>query len=115
MAFGVVDAENDENWLWFLKLLYDIITQCAPNQLAPLEKLIFLSDRQKRLIDKIHAMFPNNPHDYCMRHLVDNMRKTRFKHKDLHILLWKTARALTMQEFDIAIDELKKANTACYN
>ena len=115
MAFGVVDAENDQNWLWFLELLYSVISKCAPDQLVPPEKLIFLSDRQKGLIDGIHTIFPNSPHDYCMRHLADNMRKAGFKRKDLHALLWKAARAPTVQEFDIAMSELKKANAACYN
>ena len=79
------------------------------------EKLIFLSDHQKGLIDGVHTVFPNSPHGDCMRHLADNMQKAGFKRKDLHVLLWKAAQAPTVQEFDIAMSELKKANAACYN
>ena len=49
-----------------------------------------------------------------MRHLADNMHKAGFKHKALHNLLWKAARAPTVQEFDTVMSELKKANKACY-
>ena len=115
VAFGVVDAENDGNWLWFLELLHSVISQCAPNHITIPENLIFLSDRQKGLIDGVHAVFPISPHGYYIRHLADNMRKAGFKHKDLHVLLWKAARAPTVREFDCALGELKAANKACYN
>lgn len=114
VAFGVVDAENDRNWLWFLELLHHVISQCAPAQLAAPEKLIFLSDRQKGLIDGVNTVFPDSPHGYCMRHLADNMRKAGFKHKELLTLLWKAARAQTVQEFDTAMAEMKNVNAACY-
>jgi len=87
VAFGIVDAENDQNWLWFLELLHSVISECAPDQLVPSEKLIFLSNHQKELIDEVNTVFPNNPHDYYMRHLADNMRKAKFARKDLYILL----------------------------
>ena len=78
VAFGVVDAENDQNWLWFLELLHGVISECAPDQLVPSEKLIFLSDHQKGLINGVNTVFPNSPHGYYMRHLADNMRKAGF-------------------------------------
>ena len=115
MAFEVVDAENDQNWLWFLELLQSVISEYASDQLMPSEKLIFLSDRQKELIDGVNTVFSNSPHGYYMRHLADNMRKARFMRKDLYILLWKAAWVSTIQKFDIAINELKKINAACYN
>jgi hypothetical protein len=51
LAFGVVDVEDKDNWLWFLELLHQIISEHAPVHLVQLTKLVFLSDRQKGLID----------------------------------------------------------------
>ena len=53
IAFGVVDVENDQNWLLFLQLLYRVVSQCAPGHLVVPEKFIFLSDRPKGLIDAV--------------------------------------------------------------
>jgi len=46
IAFGVVDAENDQSKLALVSGI--AISRCAPNQLVPPEKLIFLSDRLER-------------------------------------------------------------------
>ena len=35
LAFAVVNAENDDNWLWMLQTLYPIIKEYAPEFLAP--------------------------------------------------------------------------------
>src|SRR5271169_4141729 len=43
LAFGVVDAENKDNWLWFLRLLRSAISQHASVHLARPETLVFLS------------------------------------------------------------------------
>ena len=89
IAHAIVDQENDDNWLWFLQLLRDIIIANAP-QLINNGKLVFLSDRQKGLLDGVAAVFPNNPHGYCMWHLEDNFHK-QFKNTDLKALLWRAA------------------------
>lgn len=68
-AFAVVDAENDENWLWFLQILQDIISKHAPNHLINPSQLILLSDRQKGLIEAVEKLCLASPHRYCLRHL----------------------------------------------
>src|SRR5436190_10379622 len=35
VAFAVVDAENNDNWLWMLKLLCRVLEQTAPEFLEP--------------------------------------------------------------------------------
>src|SRR5579859_6524714 len=92
LAFAVVDAENDSNWLWFLDTLCkSIITPHAPGFLEN-DNLVLLSDRQKGLIDGVGAVFPDCPHGYCLRHLQENFHKV-FKNVELKELLWRAARA----------------------
>ena len=61
LASAVVDAENDENWAWFVQLLREIIEQYTPALLAP-QQLVFISDRQKGLLEGVRLSFPNSPH-----------------------------------------------------
>jgi transposase-like protein len=108
IAYAIVDQKNDDNWLWFLQLLRDIIIANAP-QLINNGELVFLSDRQKGLLDGVAAVFPNNPHGYCMRHLEDNFHK-QFKNTDLKALLWRAARAISKETYDKALEDMKTIN-----
>ena len=72
LAYGVVDAENDQNWLWFLQSLHCIIERQVPQYLE-VGVLAMLSDRQKGLIEGVQQVFPNSPHGYCLQHLEENM------------------------------------------
>jgi len=81
LAYAVVDAENDTNWLWFLECLQNVIQAYAIRHLLD-NTLVFLSDRQKGLIEGVSTLFPSSPHGYCLRHLQENMHKS-FKHPEL--------------------------------
>src|SRR5438477_9166671 len=50
----------------------------SPAFLVP-RSLIFVSNRQKGLLEAIKLLFPDSPHGYCLRHLYVNMHK---KHKN---------------------------------
>jgi hypothetical protein len=103
---GIVDAENDDNWLWFITTLRnDVISQHAPAYLAP-GVLTFISDRQKGLLEGIASIFPNSAHGYCLRHLYENFNKV-FKHKDLHALLYQAARATTAAAVNDAMAKMQ--------
>ena len=104
LASAVVDAENDENWMWFVQLLREIVEQYAPALLAP-QKLTFVSDRQKGLLEGVELSFPNSPHGYCMRHLYENMYK-EFKHPMLKAFLFKAVHAITEEEFNNALADI---------
>ena len=97
LAYAVVDAENDDNWLWMLQYLRQIVETHAPQFLEP-NVLTLLSDRQKGLIDGVENVFPNSPHGYCLRHLEANFHK-QFKHPQFKSLLWQAARATTEATF----------------
>src|SRR5579859_90166 len=109
LAHAVVDAENDENWYWFAKLLFSVIQIHAATYLQP-RFLSFVSDRQKGLLEAIELVFPGSPHGYCLRHLYENLHK-QFKHPALRGFLYEAARAITEEEYNKAIDQMRGINS----
>ena len=109
VAFAVVNAENDENWLWFLKTLRTTVIQPYAPEFLNNHKLVLLSDRQKGLIDGVNTVFPGLPHGYCLRHLEENFHK-KFKNVELKKLLWKAARAMEKEVYEAAIADMVKIN-----
>ena len=67
LAYAIVSIENDDNWLWFLRLLREVVEANAPAFLSPEDqksRLVFLSDRQKGLLAGVERVFPNSPHGF---------------------------------------------------
>ncbi|XP_075474352.1 uncharacterized protein LOC142505306 [Primulina tabacum] len=103
VAFGVVDEENDDNWMWFLSELHSLLEVNTEN----MPRLTILSDRQKGIVDGVEANFPTAFHGFCMRHLSESFRK-EFNNTMLVNLLWETAHVLTVNEFDTKILEIEE-------
>ncbi|KAJ9693872.1 hypothetical protein PVL29_009708 [Vitis rotundifolia] len=92
LAFGVVDEENDDNWMWFLSELHNLLEINTEN----MPKLTVLSDRQKVIVEGVEANFPTAFHGFCMQHLSDSFRK-EFNNTLLVNLLWEAAQVLTIR------------------
>ncbi|MED6174966.1 hypothetical protein PIB30_119138 [Stylosanthes scabra] len=103
LAFGVVDEENDDNWMWFLSELHNLLEMNTEN----MPRLTILSDRQKGIVDGVEANFPTAFHGFCMRHLSDSFRK-EFNNTLLVNLLWEAANALTVIEFEAKVLEIEE-------
>ncbi|XP_074311424.1 uncharacterized protein LOC141647210 [Silene latifolia] len=103
LAFGVVDEENDENWLWFLSELRTLLDTNTEN----MPRLTILSDRQKAIVDGVDANFPTAFHGFCLRHLSDSFHK-EFNNTLLTNLLWEAAHALTIIEFEGKVLEVEE-------
>lgn len=103
LAFGVVDEENDDNWMWFLSELHNLLEVNTEN----MPRLTILSDRQKGIVDGVEANFPTAFHGFCMRHLTESFRK-EFNNTLLVNLLWDAAHALTVIEFEAKILEIEE-------
>ncbi|GAB4836027.1 hypothetical protein Ancab_039518 [Ancistrocladus abbreviatus] len=103
LAFGVVDEENDENWMWFLSELHNLLEVNTEN----MPRLTILSDGQKGVIDGVEANFPTAFHGFCMRHLSESFRK-EFNNTTLVNLLWEAAYALTDIEFEAKVLEIEE-------
>ena len=84
LAHAVVNAENHENWLWFLQLLLTVVQSHALQSLID-KALLLLSDRQKGLLQAVDLVFPSCPHGYYLKHLEQNFHK---EFKNTKILLF---------------------------
>ncbi|XP_010524936.1 PREDICTED: uncharacterized protein LOC104802842 [Tarenaya hassleriana] len=103
LAFGVVDEENDENWMWFLCELHNLLETNTEN----MPRLTILSDRQKGIVEGVEQNFPTAFHGFCMHHLSESFRK-EFNNTMLVNLLWEAAQALTVIEFEGKILEIEE-------
>ncbi|OWM71683.1 uncharacterized protein LOC116197446 [Punica granatum] len=103
LAFGVVDEENDDNWMWFLSELHGLLETNAEN----MPRLTILSDRRKGIIEGVEVNFPTAFHGFCLRHLSESFRK-EFNNTVLVNLLWEAACALTVIEFESKILEIEE-------
>src|SRR5216117_798705 len=107
LAHAIVDAENHDNWLWFLQLLLTVVQSHVLQSLLD-KALVFLSDRQKGL-QAVELVFPSCPHGYCLKHLEQNFHK-EFKNSKLIPFLWKATRATTQPEFNKVIEDMYSIN-----
>nr|CAD1819844.1 unnamed protein product [Ananas comosus var. bracteatus] len=103
LAFGVVDEETDENWIWFLSELHALLEANTEN----MPRLTILSNRQKGIVDGVDFNFPTAFHGFCMYHLSESFRK-EFSNTMLVNLLWEAAYALTVIEFEAKILEIEE-------
>ncbi|KAL3538751.1 hypothetical protein ACH5RR_002117 [Cinchona calisaya] len=103
IAFGVVDVENDDSWMWFLSELHkalELHTERIPD-------LTFLSDGQISIADAVKRKFPNCSHAICMRHLTESVGQ-EFKNSRLVQLLWKAAYCTTALAFKEKLTEIQE-------
>lgn len=105
LAFGVVDVENDESWMWFLSELHRAIEKNAQNK----PRLTFLSDGQKGTAEAVRKKFPSSSHAFCMRHLSEIIGRD-FKNSRLVHLLWKAAYATTSITFREKMAEIEEVS-----
>ncbi|XP_022863026.1 uncharacterized protein LOC111383179 [Olea europaea var. sylvestris] len=84
LAWAVVYVENKSNWQWFIELLVHDIGMHNPRA------WIFISDKQKGLVDFISQYYEGTEHRCCARYLYRNFTMA---HKGLALknLFWTTA------------------------
>lgn len=106
LAFGVVDVENDENWMWFLSELHKALEANTQKILD----LTFLSNGQKGIVDAVKRKFPGSSHAFCMKHLSESIGK-EFKNSRLVHLLWKAAYSTTTIGFKERLAEIEEVSS----
>ncbi|KAJ6692330.1 hypothetical protein OIU79_014140 [Salix purpurea] len=107
LAFGVVDMENDESWMWFLSELQKALEMNTEN----MPQLTFLCDGQKGIVDAVKRKFPSSSHAVCLRHLSESIGK-EFKNSRLVHLLCKAAYATTTIHFKEKMLEISEVSSA---
>lgn len=101
LAFGVVQEENDNNWIWFLSELHHLMetnTESMP-------KLTILSDMKRGIVNGVELSFPTAVHGYCMRFLIESFQK-KFNNNELANLFLEAATALTVFEYEAILLEI---------
>ncbi|MCO5554762.1 hypothetical protein L7F22_008296 [Adiantum nelumboides] len=98
IAFGLVDAENEDNWVWFLQNLHE--------NLANVNGLCFISDKQKGLLPAVELVFLGCEYAYCMRHLDANLKK-KCNNGEFIRLFWVAAYAITVAGYEETIKGMK--------
>lgn len=107
IAFGVVDVENDESWMWFLSEFHKALEMHAES----MPQLTFISDDgQKSIVDAVRRKFPNSVQAFCMHHLSESIGK-EFKNSRLIHLLWKAAYATTTMAFKERMAEIEDVSS----
>ena len=99
LAFGVVDIEDKQNWIWFLEQLRTVLVEHVPTILEQEKALVFLSDRAKGLLEGVLTIFPLAAHGYYLKHLEKNL-KSNYKNPTLTTLLWQMAASKTPHDFN---------------
>ncbi|KAF3774587.1 hypothetical protein EJ110_NYTH52797 [Nymphaea thermarum] len=103
LAFGIVDIETDENWMWFLSELRKLLGINTEN----MPRLTILSDRQQGIVEAVETHFPTAYHGFCLRYLSENFCD-EFKNTKLLNLFWNAAYALTTVEFGARLGEMEE-------
>lgn len=101
LAFAVVDAESDDNWMWFLSELRKLLGVNTDK----MPVLTILSERRKGIVEAVETHFPSAYHGFCLRCVSDSFRD-EFKNTKLLNLFWNAVYALTTAEFDAKISEM---------
>lgn len=104
LAFGVVDNENENSWVWFFRKLQEIV----PDE----ENLVLVSDRHAAINSGLRTVYPLAHHGACAVHLYRNV-KHRFKCAGLAGIVDNAARAYTIGDFRYWFSEIEKRKPAC--
>ncbi|RID71236.1 hypothetical protein BRARA_C03185 [Brassica rapa] len=105
VAFAVVDAETEENWLWFLQQLKSALSESR--------RITFVADFQNGLKNAIPQVFEDAHHAYCLRQLAEKMNtdlKGQFSHEARRYMLndfYSVAYATTPEGYCSALESMK--------
>lgn len=105
VAFGVMDSETNDNWIWFMQRLREAIG--SPRGLT------ICTDAGVPIMAGVKGVFPEVEHRECMFHLVNNFKK-RYHGKVFDDHLWAAAYSWHQHFFEkhwFAMESAKPAAT----
>jgi len=95
IAVGVLDGENDASWDWFFEKLKTVVHDTS--------ELVFMSDRNARLIKGIRSVYTAAHHEYCIWHLSQNVKRPNAANVNRDVLTWRfieLSRIYNVSEFN---------------
>lgn len=113
VAFGVVDALNDDNWHWFLLQLKSALSTC--------QSITFVTDRLGQLRASILSVFENSYYCYCVHHLTEELKrdlKGSYTEEVVSVIvahLYDAAQVGTLDEFSKFIDSIKSVSSEAFD
>ncbi|XP_049414819.1 uncharacterized protein LOC125877630 [Solanum stenotomum] len=103
LAYGIVDSENDDSWLWFFENF--------KNAFGEREDVCFVSDRNKSMWSATATVYPEFRHYACIYHLWTNLLKKTYRDtKEVRTLFFSLAKDYTVQEFDELMKRMDQIN-----
>ncbi|XP_022557639.1 uncharacterized protein LOC111205738 [Brassica napus] len=105
VAWGVVQVENTDNWLWFVRMVKKDLG------LDDGEGFILISDRQKvydsqGLISAVQQELPKIEHRMCVRHIYGNLKKKHGSKSDMKPYIWRLAWSYNEAEYQQNLDRI---------
>ncbi|KAL0437231.1 UNVERIFIED_CONTAM: hypothetical protein Sradi_0431000 [Sesamum radiatum] len=109
IAYAVVNKECRETWEWFLIVLKHDLNIVRDYEFT------FMSDKQKGLMQALEEVFPGSDHRCCVRHLHNNFKHAGFRGQGFKIALWNAAKACTVGEWKMRMQEMKNLSHAAHD
>ncbi|XP_021856243.2 uncharacterized protein [Spinacia oleracea] len=121
VAWAVVEVENADTWAWFLDLLVKDLDSVKDSltwvhekeEEGEADKVTYMSDRQKGLLDAFNKVVPNAEIRFCCRHIWANF-KLKFPGELYRECFWKAARSSTKWHFDSQMESIKLLSVEAY-
>ncbi|CAA7058664.1 unnamed protein product [Microthlaspi erraticum] len=107
-AWAVVQVENSESWLWFIRHLKNDLG------LGNGEGFTVISDRQKGLLFAVNQELPEIEHRMCARHIYGNIRKDHPRKPQLKTKFWRVVDSFNEEDYEINLAQLKKYDSDIY-
>jgi zinc finger SWIM domain-containing protein 3 len=102
LSFGVVPIEDTENWTWFLNHV-----KSAFERVIGIQRIMFVSDRDKGLVPSVASVFPGSHHGFCVWHIVQNVKSNFRATEAVRNKIFVAAKALTTEAFDEAMNYIR--------
>ncbi|XP_022880607.1 protein FAR1-RELATED SEQUENCE 4-like [Olea europaea var. sylvestris] len=101
LAWGIVDAETNRSWIWFMSNLKELIGDSA--------ELVFVSDLKNSISNAIAHLFPQSRHGYCIWHLEKNLVQ-RYNNASVIFLFKRAARTSRVEEFERLMGQIRRVS-----
>ncbi|XP_022871589.1 uncharacterized protein LOC111390730 [Olea europaea var. sylvestris] len=97
LAWGIVDAEMNKSWMWFLSNLKDLVGDS--------DELVFVSDMKNSIENAIAHLFPRAHHECCVWHMEKNLIQ-QYNNASSIFLFKRAARTYRTEEFERLMGQL---------